>query len=121
MDVLFWYIVKGDAKVHYAVHWYSSEHWTRTVLQGTRKTRPCLSGHSVFEKDIIAPDRPANGKLGKNRPIGEKRDQSSKLPFKSGILPTRVSSGAAYRIPVYRKKSPDFTKFRIYRNYYSSV
>ena len=63
-----------------------------------------FSSHSVSEKDIIAPDRPANGKLGKNRPIGEKRDQSSKLPFKSGILPTRVSSGAAYRIPVYRKK-----------------
>ena len=40
----FWYHVKTDLS---SVHVYNSVHWTSHFLQGTRKTRSCLTGHPV--------------------------------------------------------------------------
>ena len=44
MAVFFWYLVKSDL---FSVRVYSSLRWTSHFLQGTRKTRPCLSGQVV--------------------------------------------------------------------------
>ena len=44
MALCSWYLVKSDLS---GVHVYSSVNWTRHFLQGTRKTRPCLSGRFV--------------------------------------------------------------------------
>ena len=44
MAVFFWNLVKNNL---FNVHVYSIVHWTRHFLQGTRKTRPCLTGHPV--------------------------------------------------------------------------
>ena len=44
MAVLFWYLVIGDASAgHYTVAYI----WASHVLQGTRLTRPCITGHPV--------------------------------------------------------------------------
>ena len=45
MVVLFWYLLKSDlSSVRYSTH----VHWASHSLQGIRKTRPCLTGHSVL-------------------------------------------------------------------------
>ena len=44
MAVCSLYLVKHDLS---SVHVYSTLHWTGYFLQGTRKTRPCLSGQVV--------------------------------------------------------------------------
>ena len=47
MAVFFWYPVKIDLS---SVHVYNRVNWTsRYTIQGTRKKRPCLSGHSVLK------------------------------------------------------------------------
>ena len=43
MAVFFWYRVKSDL---FSVRYCTSVHWSHFV-QGTRKTRPCLTGHPV--------------------------------------------------------------------------
>ena len=44
MAVCFWYLVKSDLS---SVHYSTRVHWKSHFLQGSRKTRPCLSGHLV--------------------------------------------------------------------------
>ena len=44
MAVCFWYLGKSELS---SVRVYSSVHWTNQFLQGTRKTRPCRTGHPV--------------------------------------------------------------------------
>ena len=44
MTVLFWYLAESNASVRYGTY----VHWTNHVLQGTRNTRPCLTGHPVI-------------------------------------------------------------------------
>ena len=44
MAVVFWYLVKSDLS---SVRYSPRIHWTSHVLQGTRNTRPCLTGHPV--------------------------------------------------------------------------
>ena len=46
MAMFIWYIVKRTV---FSVRVYSSLQWTSYFLQGTRKTRPYSSGHSVPE------------------------------------------------------------------------
>ena len=46
MDVCLWYPVKSEWS---NVRMYSSIHWTGHLLQGTGKTRPCLSGQVVSQ------------------------------------------------------------------------
>ena len=42
MAVFFWYLVKSDlSSVRYTVH------WTASFFQGTRNTRPYITGHPV--------------------------------------------------------------------------
>ena len=48
MAVCFWYLVKS---VLSSVHRYRSLYWISNFLQGTRKTRPCLIGHPVYNLD----------------------------------------------------------------------
>ena len=45
MAVIFWYIVKSDLS---SVRYCTRIHSTRHFLQGTRKTRPYLTGHPVL-------------------------------------------------------------------------
>ena len=45
MAVCFWYPVKSDLS---SVHVFRSVYWTSHFLQGTRETRPCLSGRVVW-------------------------------------------------------------------------
>ena len=47
MAVFFWYQVESDVS---SVHVYNSIHRTSHLLQGTRKTRQCLTGHPVVQK-----------------------------------------------------------------------
>ena len=42
MAVLFWYPVKVALV-------YATVHWTSQVLQGTKTTRPCITGHPVWD------------------------------------------------------------------------
>ena len=44
MAVLFWYLVKSDAWLRY----YARVHWPSLDLQGTRNTRPRITGHPVY-------------------------------------------------------------------------
>ena len=44
MAVFLWYLGNRDLS---NLHVYSSVHWTSLILQGTRKTRPCLTSHPV--------------------------------------------------------------------------
>ena len=46
MAELFWNLEKRDANLRHIL--YSSVHWTRHVLQGTRTIRPCKTGRPVF-------------------------------------------------------------------------
>ena len=48
MAVFFWQLVKSDLSSLYV---YSSVHWTIHFLQGSRNTRPCITGHPVFRLD----------------------------------------------------------------------
>ena len=41
--------VQGDLS---SIYVYSSLHWTSHFLQGTRKTRPCLTGHPVYTPEL---------------------------------------------------------------------
>ena len=43
----FWYLIGSDFS---CVHLYSSVHWISHILQRTRKTRPCLTGHPVLPR-----------------------------------------------------------------------
>ena len=45
MAVFLWDLGKSDLS---SVQVYSGVHWTSYFLQGTRKTRPCLTGHPVL-------------------------------------------------------------------------
>ena len=45
MAVCFWYLLKSALS---SLRVYSSVQWTSHFLQGTRKTRACLSGQVVF-------------------------------------------------------------------------
>ena len=47
MAVLFCYLVKCDASVRYCKVVYTGQ-WISRVLQGTRNTRPRITGHPVF-------------------------------------------------------------------------
>ena len=49
MAVFFWYLVKSDLSI---VRYCTHIHWTSHFLQGTRKTEPCLTGHSVPERPV---------------------------------------------------------------------
>ena len=56
MAVLFWYLVKSDASVRIRTVYpivYSTLYirWTRHVIQGTRTTRQCITGHPVVDPD----------------------------------------------------------------------
>ena len=44
MVVYIWYLVKSDLS---SVSYCTRVRWTGHFLQGTRKKRPCLTGHSV--------------------------------------------------------------------------
>ena len=44
MDLFIWYLVKSDLS---NVRYCTRVHWTSYFLQGTRKTRSCLTGHPV--------------------------------------------------------------------------
>ena len=44
MTVVFWYLGKSAFS---SVHVYSGVHWTNHIIQGTRNTRPCITGHPV--------------------------------------------------------------------------
>ena len=44
MAVVFWYLVKSDLS---SVRYSTRIHWTSHVLQRTRNTRPCITGHPV--------------------------------------------------------------------------
>ena len=46
MAVLFWCLLKYDAIVF--ANLYSNVHWTSHVLQGTRNTRSCITGPTVY-------------------------------------------------------------------------
>ena len=46
-DRVFFVPLKSDLS---SVRLYSSVHWTSHFLQVTRKTRSCLTGHSVVEE-----------------------------------------------------------------------
>ena len=46
MAMFFWYLVKSDDSVR--APWYSGVHWTSHYLQGTRNTRPCITGTPVY-------------------------------------------------------------------------
>ena len=47
----FWHPGKSDLSI---VHVYSGVHWTSHFLQSIRKTRPCLTGHTVGERcDVL--------------------------------------------------------------------
>ena len=50
MVVFSWYLVKHDLP---SVCYCTSVHWTGHFLQGTRKTRPCLSVQVVYITNII--------------------------------------------------------------------
>ena len=43
-DCVTLYLVKSDLS---SVHVYYSIHWTSYFLEGTKKTRPCITGHPV--------------------------------------------------------------------------
>ena len=45
MAVFFLYFVKSDLS---SLRYRTRVHWTSHILQGTRKTRPCLTGHPVY-------------------------------------------------------------------------
>ena len=45
MAILFWYRVNIDASVRILS---SNVYWTSHFLQGTRNTRPCITGHPVY-------------------------------------------------------------------------
>ena len=49
MAAWFWYLVKSDlfSVIYCSVN--SSKQWTSPFLQGTRTTRPCLSGQVVYQ------------------------------------------------------------------------
>ena len=42
MAVFFWYFIKSDLS---SVRYCTRLHWTSNFFQGTRKTRPCLTGY----------------------------------------------------------------------------
>ena len=44
MAVFIWHLVKNDLA---SVCYCKLVHWTRHFLQGTRNTRPCITGHPV--------------------------------------------------------------------------
>ena len=44
MAVFFFYLVKSDLS---SVHYCTRVQWTNQFLQGTRKTRPYITGHPV--------------------------------------------------------------------------
>ena len=44
MALCLWYLVKSDLL---SVRYCTSLHWTSHLLQGTRNTRPCITGHPV--------------------------------------------------------------------------
>ena len=50
MAVLFWYIVKSDLL---SVHNFTSVHRTSHFLEGTRYTRPCITGNPVQKICIV--------------------------------------------------------------------
>ena len=50
MVFMSWYLVKNDM---FSAYVNSSVHWTSNFLQGTRTTRPCLSGYPVPECHLV--------------------------------------------------------------------
>ena len=49
MAMLFWYLVKSDLS---SVGYYTRVHWTSHLIQGTRNTRLCITGHSVADQKL---------------------------------------------------------------------
>ena len=47
MAVFFWYLVKSDSSVCYCTH----KHKTCLFIQGTRNTRPFITGHFVLDNN----------------------------------------------------------------------
>ena len=50
MAMFFWYFVKSYLP---SVRYCSHIHWISRILQGTRNTRPCLTGHPVIRPKQI--------------------------------------------------------------------
>ena len=58
MAVLFWYLVKSDVMCTLL---YISVDWTSQILQGSRNTRPCITGHPAYGQKIQGSNYMDNG------------------------------------------------------------
>ena len=71
MAVFFWYLAKSELSNICNVH-CTRVHWTSLFLQGTNKTRPCISCHPVGAVSVPR----EGGEEGAGRPLQEGRETS---------------------------------------------